>query len=220
MLAWLYVREMAAGWELAADQIVEKMGQRVKCMLAFINFISNDFVSLSPQHTTQAVVAAAHPAPRLLTLHRRGGRQLQSQQQPGLKSPPQTHAPFLQGHGLWPVSPTTALRSEEQISVWNPTDWAASAMNGSVWVTWGVLLVHTSTTLLPSTSTSEQNWFFRLWGGFGGRVGLGRGRHQVIRSSSHIHSAHQDLHFTSYSFPLTGLPVPDNYRCNRGCQLS
>lgn len=136
---------------------------------------------LCPQHTAQAVFATAHPAPCLLTLHRRGGCQLQSQQQPSLKSPPQTHAPLLQGHGLWPVSPTTALRAEEQISVWNPTDWATSAMNGSVWVTWGgVLLVHTSMTLLPTTSTSEQNWSLRLWGGFGGRAGWGASGHPVI----------------------------------------
>lgn len=177
------------------------------------------FHVLCPQHTAQAVFAAAHPAPCLLTLHRWGGCQLQSQQQPSLKSPPQTHAPLLQGHGLWPVSPTTALRAEEQISVWNPTDWATSAMNGSVWVTWegGVLLVHTSMTLLLSTSTSEQNWSFRLWAGFGGRAGWGASGRPVIlthpqcppRSAFHL-----------LRFPCTGLPVPDNYRCNRGCQLS
>lgn len=79
-------------------------------------------LSLSPslQHTASTVLAAAYPAPRILTFHRRGWRQLhQSKWKPGLQSEAQTHAPFLQGNGLWAVSliysPTSLFAEETQM---------------------------------------------------------------------------------------------------------
>lgn len=57
------------------------------------------------QHTASTVLAAAHPAPCLLTFHRRGWCQLhQPQRQPWFQPTAQTHAPLLPGNGLWPVS--------------------------------------------------------------------------------------------------------------------
>lgn len=180
---------------------------------------------LCPQHTAQAVLAAAHPAPCLLTLHRRGGRQLQSQQQPCLKPPPQTHAPLLQGHGLWSVSSTTALHTEEQTSVWNPTDWAISAMNRSVWVTWGKggreggpprTYIHNPPPIYVYQNKTDLSG---CEGGFGGRVGLKgyTSGHLVILT--HPQCPPRSA-FILLLFPCTCLPVPGNYKCNRGCQLS
>lgn len=57
------------------------------------------------QHTASTVFAATHPAPCLLTFHRRGWCQLhQPQWEPWFQPAAQTHAPFLPGNGLWPVS--------------------------------------------------------------------------------------------------------------------
>lgn len=57
------------------------------------------------QHTASTVFAAAYPAPCLLTFHRRGWCQLhQPQREPWFQPTAQTHAPFLPGNGLWPVS--------------------------------------------------------------------------------------------------------------------
>lgn len=57
------------------------------------------------QHTASTVFAAAHSAPCLFTFHRRGWCQLhQPQRESWFQPTAQTHAPFLPGNGLWPVS--------------------------------------------------------------------------------------------------------------------
>lgn len=108
--------------------------------------------------------------------------------------------------GLWVLLQLCTLRNRPPFEI-QQTEPYQQWTEVCEWPGWrGVLLVHTSTTLLPFTSVRTKLILQAVRGGLGGGLGW-RGTHQVIWSSSHIHSVHQDLHLSSYSFPLLVLPL-------------
>lgn len=88
-----------------------------------------------------------------------------------------------------------------------------------VWVTWGGpprTYIHDPPPIYVYVRTNLILQAVRvIWGE--GWVGVG-----LIRSSGHPHTSTMPKRsaFHLLLFSRTGLPVPDNYRCNRGCQLS
>lgn len=79
--------------------------------------------------------------------------------------------------GLWALPQLCALRNRSPFEI-QQTEPHQQWTEVCEWPG-GVLLVHTSMTLLPYTSMSEQNWSFRLWGGLG-LGGGGTSGHLVI----------------------------------------